>query len=108
MRTHILNFFNSKICVGGYADFSRLDVDDHQQRVWCISLEKLIDFKIRGSELWASMIPSYELLLGVDLLEHIIHRFDEVVVQEPDRGVLLIFLEGNYRCGQKEGISNCA
>src|SRR5690606_28339048 len=42
------------------------------------------------------MIPPNKLFPGIHILEHVVHGLDKVVVQKPDGGVLVVFLEGNY------------
>lgn len=79
-QTYIFDFLNRKICIRRHTDISRLHVDDDQEWVWCVPLEQLVDFQIRSPQFRARVIPSYELFPRVDLLEHIVHRFDVVVV----------------------------
>lgn len=44
--TYILDFFDCKVSIRWYADLFWLDIDDHEQRIWCISFEKFIDLEI--------------------------------------------------------------
>jgi hypothetical protein len=93
MQTYVLDLVNSKVGIGWYADILGLNVDDDEKGVGCVTLEQLVDFQIRGAQLWASVVPSDELLAGVDLLEHVVHGLNVVVVKEPHGRVLLILLE---------------
>lgn len=73
-----------------------MHVDDNEERVGRVSFEQLVDLEIACAQLGARVIPADQLLARVDLLEHIVHSLDVVVVNEPHRRVLLIFLKRNW------------
>jgi hypothetical protein len=93
VQTYVLDLVNGKVGIGWYADLLGLDVNDDEKGVGCVALEQLVDLQIRGAQLGASVVPSDKLLAGVDLLEHVVHGFDVVVVKEPHGRVLFILLE---------------
>lgn len=79
-QTYIFDLLNRKVSIRRHANVSRLHIDDDQKWVWCVSLEQLVDLQIRRPQFRTRVIPSNELFPRVDLLEHIVHRFDVVVV----------------------------
>lgn len=92
---YIFDLLDSKVSVSGDTRLLGLDVNDDEQRIWCVALEKLVDFEIRSAKLGARVVPTNELLACVNFLEHLDHRLDVVVVKEPHRRVLVILFEGN-------------
>jgi hypothetical protein len=46
MQTYILDLVNSEVCIGWYADFLGLDVNDDKKGVGCVALEQLVDLQI--------------------------------------------------------------
>jgi hypothetical protein len=93
LQTYVLDLVNSKVGIGWYADILGLNINDDEKGVGRVALEQLVDLQIRGAQLGASVVPSDKLLAGVDLLEHVVHGFDVVVVKEPHGRVLFILLE---------------
>lgn len=93
MQTYVLDLVNSEVSIGWYANVLGLDVNDDKKGVGRVALEQLVDLQVRSAQLGAGVVPSDQLLAGVDLLEHVVHGFDVVVVKEPHGRVLFIFLE---------------
>lgn len=80
IATHILDLIHGKVSIRRNANLLRLDIHNHQQRVRCVALEEFVDFQIRGPQLRARVIPPNQLLTSIDLLEHVPHRLDKVVI----------------------------
>lgn len=95
--TYVLDLLDRKVCICGNARLLWLDVNNDEEGVWCVSLEQLVDLEIRCAQLGAGVVPSDQLLSGVDLLEHVVHALDVVVVQEPHGWVLLVLFKGNWQ-----------
>lgn len=79
-HTYVLDLLHCKVSIRRYTNLFWLYVYDDQQRVWCVALEQLVDLQVRCPQLGACVIPTDELLPGVDLLKHIVHRLDIVVI----------------------------
>ena len=92
---YVFDLLDSKVGVCRDARLLGLYVDDDKERVRRVALEKIVYLEVRGAKLGTGMVPAYQLLAGVDFLEHVVHGLDVVEVQEPDRGIFLIFLEGD-------------
>mmetsp|Transcript_19310 Transcript_19310/g.56046 ORF Transcript_19310/g.56046 Transcript_19310/m.56046 type:complete len:222 (+) Transcript_19310:657-1322(+) len=70
-----------------------LHVHDNQNWFWAVPPVELVDAEVGWLNLWPGGVPADDALLGVHLLEHCVHVFVEVVVQEPNLGVSGILLE---------------
>jgi hypothetical protein len=87
--------------------YSNKNMRQKNQKRWYYSLaKKLMYVKVICSELGPSAVPPYHMLLGVDPLEHVKHDFVIVVVQKPNAGILIIFLEWN--CNPSDASENTA
>ena len=93
--TYIFDFFNGEVGIRRHAHFLRLHIYNNEEWIRCVAFKQLIDLQIRRAQLGPRMVPSYQLLAGVDFLEHVVHALDVVVVQEPYRWVFFIFFEGH-------------
>lgn len=94
--TYIFDFLNGKVSVCRHTDLFWLYIYDDKKRVRGVSFEELIDLQIGCSQFRTGVVPAYQLLPSVDFLEHVVHRFHVIVIQEPNRGIFLVLLEGNY------------
>lgn len=93
--TYIFDLFHRKVRICRHAHILRLHVYDDQQRVRRVSLEQIVDLQVACSQLRPRVIPSYQLLPRVDLLEHVVHALDIVVVKKPDGWILVVLLKRN-------------
>jgi hypothetical protein len=109
---HVLNLLDGKVRVRGDTLVLWSHVDDDHDWTLDVALEEVVDLMVRGAQLRARVIPADHLLprctpcvshradeadrrdsRTVDLLEHLEHALDVVVVEEPRLAVLLVFLE---------------
>lgn len=81
--THISDLLNRKVCIRRHPHLFRLHIDNDEKRIWCVSFEQLVDSQIRSPQLRTSVVPSYQLFPRIHLLEHVVHRLDVVVIDEP-------------------------
>lgn len=87
----------------GQADVPGLGVDDDQDgsRRGAISLDQVVDEDVVLMELRPCVIPTHDSLFSVDLLEHVVHVLEVLVIQEPDVPVLFVLVER-----KREGIGD--
>lgn len=50
------------------------------------------------------MIPADDFLAGRNFLEHVVHVFDIIMVEEPSLQVLVVFLKGDCGCMSLLGV----
>ena len=113
MGTYVFDLLHSKVGVSRDSDSVWPNVNDDHHWPCNETLEEVVDLLIRGSQFRACMIPPNHPLfrcspksafsfaqqvigeqeLTIDLLEHLVHPLDIIMVQEPRLAILLVLLK---------------
>ena len=72
-----------------------LHAADHIDGHRVVTTQDLVDLDVVLLGVWTSRVPAYDLLLAVDATHHVEHLFVVDVVEEPDVGLVKVFLEGH-------------
>ncbi len=59
-------------------------IDDYKKWIICEPLEIFMDLDIGRADAWSRAVPTQDLLLGVDFLEHVEHLLQVVMIQKPN------------------------
>merc|ERR1712008_77562 len=93
----VMNFLYSSISFGWQTDAINSGINNHQNRLFAIFSDQIIDGDIVWMQFRTCVIPSKDSLFSVDLLEHCIHLLKVLVIKVPNRRVFFIFIKRNRK-----------
>ena len=100
-----MNLIITSVRLCGQSNVSGLGVNNNEDGAGrgAVPLHQIVDQDVVLVQFGPGVIPAHDPLLGIDLLEHVVHMLQVFVVQEPDVSVLLVLVEGqSERIGDVE------